>query len=56
MGREAFLEKVWEWSDEYRGHIREQLKKMGVSADFSREAFTMDENLNKAVRTVFVKL
>ena len=42
MGREAFLEKVWEWSDEYRGHIREQLKKMGVSADFSREAFTMD--------------
>ncbi|WP_346968194.1 valine--tRNA ligase [Clostridium disporicum] len=56
MGREAFLEKVWEWSDEYRGHIREQLKKMGVSADFSREAFTMDENLNKAVGTVFVKL
>ena len=56
MGRDAFLEKVWEWSDEYRGHIREQLKKMGVSADFSREAFTMDENLNKAVRTVFVKL
>ncbi|TGY44445.1 valine--tRNA ligase [Clostridium sartagoforme] len=56
MGREAFLEKVWEWSDEYRGTIRNQLKKMGVSCDFSREAFTMDENLNKAVRTVFVKL
>lgn len=56
MGREAFLEKVWEWSDEYRETIRTQLKKMGVSCDFSREAFTMDENLNKAVRTVFVKL
>lgn len=56
MGREAFLEKVREWSDEYRGRIRNQLKKMGVSADFTRESFTMDENLNKAVRTVFVKL
>ena len=56
MGREAFLEKVWEWSDEYRGSIRQQLKKIGCSADFTREAFTMDENLNKAVREVFVKL
>ena len=56
MGREAFLEKVWEWSDEYRATIRQQLKKMGCSADFTREAFTMDENLDKAVRQVFVKL
>lgn len=56
MGREAFLEKVWDWTDEYREKIRLQLKKMGVSADFSRESFTMDENLNKAVRHVFVKL
>lgn len=56
MGREAFLEKVWEWTDEYRERIRQQLKKMGVSADFTRESFTMDENLNKAVKTVFVKL
>ena len=56
MGREAFLEKVWEWTDEYRGRIREQLKKMGVSADFTREAFTMDEHLDKAVKHVFVKL
>ncbi|MCM8711635.1 valine--tRNA ligase [Clostridium sp. SYSU_GA19001] len=56
MGREAFLDKVWEWTDEYRDRIRQQLKKMGASADFTREAFTMDENLNKAVRTVFVKL
>ena len=56
MGREAFLGKVWEWTDEYRERIRTQLKKMGCSADFTREAFTMDENLNKAVRHVFVKL
>ena len=56
MGREAFLEKVWEWSDEYRERIRTQLKKMGCSADFTREAFTMDENLDKAVKHVFVKL
>ncbi|GFZ30586.1 valine--tRNA ligase [Clostridium zeae] len=56
MGREAFLEKVWEWTDEYRERIRTQLKKMGCSADFTREAFTMDENLNKAVKHVFVKL
>ena len=56
MGREAFLEKVWEWSDEYRERIRTQLKKVGVSADFTREAFTMDEHLDKAVKHVFVKL
>lgn len=56
MGREAFLAKVWEWTDEYRERIRGQLKKLGASADFTREAFTMDENLNKAVRHVFVKL
>ncbi|WP_163194377.1 valine--tRNA ligase [Clostridium thermarum] len=56
MGREAFLEKVWEWTHEYRDRIRQQLKKMGCSADFTREAFTMDENLNRAVRHVFVKL
>lgn len=56
MGREAFLEKVWEWTDEYRERIRTQLKKMGCSADFTREAFTMDEHLDKAVKHVFVKL
>ncbi len=56
MGREAFLERVWQWTDEYRDRIRQQLKKMGCSADFTREAFTMDENLNRAVRHVFVKL
>jgi valyl-tRNA synthetase len=56
MGREAFLEKVWQWTDEYRERIRQQLKKMGCSADFTREAFTMDENLSNAVKHVFVKL
>ncbi len=56
MGREAFLNRVWQWSDEYRERIRTQLKKMGCSCDFTRESFTMDENLNKAVRAVFVKL
>ena len=56
MGREAFLEEVWKWTDEYRERIRIQLKKVGVSADFTREAFTMDENLDKAVKHVFVKL
>ncbi|MGG7176269.1 valine--tRNA ligase [Clostridium paraputrificum] len=56
MGREAFLDEVWKWTDEYREKIRVQLKKMGVSADFTREAFTMDDNLDKAVKHVFVKL
>ena len=56
IGREAFLDKVWEWTDEYRERIREQLKEMGCSLDFTREAFTLDENLNKAVKTVFVNL
>lgn len=56
MGRETFLEKVWEWTDEYRARIRGQIKQLGCSADFTREAFTMDENLNRAVRHVFVKL
>ncbi|MBZ9608898.1 valine--tRNA ligase [Clostridium estertheticum] len=56
MGREAFLEKVWEWTNEYREKIRGQIRKMGCSVDFTRESFTMDENLNHAVREVFVKL
>lgn len=56
IGREAFLEKVWQWTDEYRGRIRDQLKKMGCSCDFTRESFTMDDKLDKAVKAVFVKL
>ncbi|APH14728.1 valine--tRNA ligase [Clostridium sporogenes] len=56
IGREAFLEKVWEWTDEYRGKIRNQIKKLGCSLDFTRERFTMDEQLDKAVKHFFVKL
>jgi valyl-tRNA synthetase len=56
LGREKFLEKVWEWKEKYAGTIREQWSKLGISVDYSRERFTMDEGLSKAVRTVFVKL
>lgn len=56
LGREKFLDKVWEWTEIYRKKIRDQVKTMGASCDFSREAFTMDKNLSKAVREVFVKL
>lgn len=56
IGREAFLEKVWDWTHKYRARIREQLMKMGASCDWSRERFTMDEGLNRAVREVFVRL
>jgi len=56
LGREAFLEKVWEWKDEYASTIRDQWAKMGLSLDYSRERFTLDEGLSKAVREVFVKL
>ena len=56
LGREKFLEKVWQWTETYRKKIREQIEIMGASCDFSREAFTMDNNLSKAVREVFVKL
>lgn len=56
LGREAFLEKVWDWKELYAGTIREQWGKMGLSLDFSRERFTLDEGLSKAVRKVFVKL
>lgn len=56
IGREAFLDHVYDWSEEYRGKIRDQIKKLGSSCDFTREAFTMDDNLSRAVREVFVKL
>jgi len=56
IGREAFVERTWKWADEYRGHIREQIRYMGCSVDWSRDRFTLDEGLNKAVRKVFVKL
>ena len=56
LGREGFLEKVWDWREEYGGRIVNQLKRMGSSADWDRERFTMDEGNNKAVNTVFKKL
>jgi valyl-tRNA synthetase len=56
MGREAFLERVWEWKAESGGTIVNQLKRIGASCDWSRERFTMDEGLSKAVLKVFVEL
>ena len=56
LGREKFLEKVWEWKDEYAATIKAQWGKMGLSLDYSRERFTLDEGLSKAVKKVFVKL
>ncbi len=56
LGRDAFLDRVWEWKEEYGGRIVTQLKKMGSSADWERERFTMDEGCNDAVKEVFVNL
>ncbi|MCL2858482.1 MAG: valine--tRNA ligase [Streptococcaceae bacterium] len=56
IGREAFSEKVWEWKDEYASTIKEQWGKIGISVDYSRERFTLDEGLSQAVRKVFVQL
>ena len=56
LGREAFLERAWNWKKEYGGRIVHQQRKMGVSCDWSRERFTMDEGCSKAVREVFVRL
>jgi valyl-tRNA synthetase len=56
LGREKFLEKVWEWKAESGGTITRQLRRLGASPDWPRERFTMDEGLNNAVRKVFVEL
>lgn len=56
LGREKFLEEVWSWKEEYADNIRNQWSKLGISVDYSRERFTLDEGLNKAVRKVFVDL
>ena len=56
MGREAFLERVWAWKEESGGTISRQLRRLGASCDWSRERFTMDEGLSKAVLKVFVQL
>ena len=56
LGREKFLERVWDWKKEYGGRITKQCRKLGDSCDWSRERFTMDEGCNKAVRHFFVEL
>jgi valyl-tRNA synthetase len=56
MGREKFIERVWEWKKLYGGAILDQMKRLGASVDWDREYFTMDENLSHAVREVFVRL
>ncbi|WP_203635899.1 valine--tRNA ligase, partial [Thermobrachium celere] len=56
IGREEFLKHVWDWTHTYRERIKKQLQKLGASCDWTRERFTMDEGLNRAVREVFVRL
>lgn len=56
LGRDAFVEKIWEWKDSSDTTIKQQLRRMGASLDWSREKFTMDDDINAAVREVFVKL
>lgn len=56
LGREKFIEEVWEWKEEYADFIRSQWEKLGLGLDYSRERFTLDEGLSNAVREVFVRL
>ena len=56
IGREEFLKKTWEWKEKHGGLITKQLRKLGVSLDWDRERFTMDEGLSEAVKEVFIKL
>ncbi|SDM28271.1 valyl-tRNA synthetase [Franzmannia pantelleriensis] len=56
LGRDAFIDKVWEWKHESGGHITRQLRRMGASVDWSRERFTMDDGFYKAVQETFVRL
>ena len=56
LGREGFLKEAWDWSDKYHGNITNQLKKLGVSCDWSKERFTLDEGLSDAVEEVFIRL
>jgi valyl-tRNA synthetase len=56
IGREAFLERVWQWVNQYKSRIQDQHRRLGASCDWSRERFTLDEGLSKAVREVFVRL
>src|SRR5690625_4488949 len=54
LGRDKFIEEAWEWTHLYGGRIKNQLKQLGISADWSKERFTLDEDLNKAVKEVFI--
>ncbi len=56
LGREKFVERVWEWKEEYGGKILDQMKRLGDGIDWSRERFTMDEGLSRAVQTIFKKM
>ncbi len=56
LGREGFLERAWEWTDQHSGNIRVQLDQLGASCDWTRERFTLEEGLSKAVRSAFVRL
>ena len=56
LGREAFIEKVWDWKAQSGGTITRQLRRLGASPDWSRERFTMDPGLSQAVQTVFIQL
>jgi len=56
LGREAFIKRVWEWKDVYHKRITEQQRRLGISCDWDRERFTMDEGLSRAVREAFVRL
>ncbi len=56
LGREAFLERMWAWKEQYQGNIRSQLDRLGASCDWTRERFTLDEGLSRAVREAFVRL
>ena len=56
VGREEFLARTWQWKEEKGGRIQQQLRRLGFSCDWSRERFTMDDGLSKAVQEVFVQL
>ncbi|MBD4970115.1 class I tRNA ligase family protein, partial [Xanthomonas citri pv. citri] len=56
LGRENFVDKTWEWKEEYAEFIREQWEKLGLGLDYSRERFTLDDGLSDAVKKVFVTL
>ena len=56
LGREKFLERVWQWKEQYGGQITHQIRRLGASCDWDRERFTLDEGLSRAVREAFVRL